>query len=214
MRSLIALAAFTSWMAMGVGAQVYDLTLYHTDTEALSPEAKIHYDQAVEAMDRIDYIAAVRQMGLAAEAAPDSPEMQSHFITLALRTVRPDSYSIEESLDIANQVLDSYDRILSNENLPGYIREFFGRERGDFEVMLDGIGQRIEERRNLSQAYAQSYTAELQQVEEARNRFRVELELMRRMEASGSGPSQGFVTDRAQDGEAIEGNPLLPLRND
>ena len=90
MRSLIALAALVSWIAMGVGAQVYDLTLFHTDPEALSPEVKIHYDQAVEAVDRIDYIAALRQMGMAAEAAPDSPELQAHYITLALRTVRPD----------------------------------------------------------------------------------------------------------------------------
>jgi len=211
MRTLIALAAFTLWMAMGAGAQVYDLRLHHTDPEALSPEAKMHYDQAVAALDRIDYIAAVRQMGMAAELAPDSPEIQSHFITLALRTVRPDSYSIEDSLAIADQVLDSYDRILNKENLPQYIRDYFGRERGDFLVMLDGIGQRIEERRNLSQAYAQSYTAELQHVEEARERFFVNQAAMR--EAEETGGQAGYVTDRANDGEAIQGNPLLPLRN-
>lgn len=214
MRTLLALGAMLMALVPISWGQVYDLTLYHTDPEALSPEARIHYDQAVESVDRIDYIAAVRQMGMAAEAAPDSPEIQSHFITLALRTVRPDSYSIEELLAISDQVLNAYDRILAQEDLPQYVRDFFARERGDFERLLDDIGQRIHRRRNVSRAYAQSYTAELRRVEEARERFRQRQAEMRRAQAADPLPPPETVRERGVRGESIEGNPLLPLRDD
>lgn len=209
MRFPLALGALILALVPLSWAQVYDLTLYHTDPETLSPEARIHHDSAVEALNRIDYVTAVREMGLAAEAAPDSAEMQSHFITLALRTVRPDSYDIEESLQIADQVLDAYDRILAKEDLPQFIRDFFGRERGDFEVMLDGIAARIQRRRNLNQAYSQSYAAEMRQVEEARSRYRVSKAQM----ATEAAAQPATLTERAIQGEAVEANPSLPLRN-
>jgi hypothetical protein len=77
--------------------------------------------------------------------------------------------------------------------------------------MLDGIGQRIEQRRNLSQAYSQSYVRELQQIEDARERFSANQEAMRA--AAATQPPE-YVTDRVNDGESIQGNPLLPLRNE
>lgn len=198
---VVALAAL---LAGGAAAQV-PLELYGTDPTRLSPDVRWLVLEAAECYDHVNYIDAVRRLSQAAELSPECIGIQAAFVTAARDHVRLGSFSLDEALEIGHRSLVSYDRILTNPDLPGWAKPLVLRHRAELAELLGSVSERLRIRAELSSLYLQQMSAMLERQDrlhgEARRQLRAELNRRRQTESS-SGPEEG---------NADQVNPLLPV---
>jgi hypothetical protein len=202
LRLALVMAALAT-LAIAPSAQPYDLTLHHMDVEDLGPVARRAYEEAVTSLDHADHITAVQRLGVAAEASPEAVELQLHYITLTRQVVRPDNYSLDEILMIAERSVAAYERALDSDDLPSWARTIAQRELEELQAMLANIDETVAEYQATSSAYFQRTAALHERTDEIRQSSTERLEQRR--------TSEGPI--REANPRTGDGNPRLPTGN-
>jgi hypothetical protein len=184
-------------------AQGVNLTLYHADIDALPAPARVAYQEAVNCNNHADQVGAVENMLVAAKAAPNVVELQWLLCETAEAYVRGDNFGLDRALEIADEVVAAYQRILSNESLPVWARPTVERYYMRLEDLLSNIDERIRSRREASDEYINRTARLHQQVDEARERYAASRRAERAEQARNP------ESQRVNAPDAVAANPLL-----
>jgi hypothetical protein len=220
---VIALIGVLAALTPAIWAQDYDLTLHHTEINDLPAPSRSAYEAAVSSLNHADIIGAVNSMAEAARLAPDAPEIQIHFVTLARRNLRADNFGVERAVALGNEMITAYERILSNERLPPWIHQIAMDEMNQVDQVLMNLDSILHERYEAGNAFIAQHSATLERAAQARERMERRLAAQR---AAREATAQGDVYSNPLLPENIEGsgrqprinrdvdaNPLLPSVN-
>jgi hypothetical protein len=196
----VILALVLSMLSVQAWAQTLDLTLFRADIHSLPADARAAYERAVESNNRIDQVGTVTNLAEAAAAAPEMLEIQWLFCQAAESYVRADNFGIDAAMEIANQAMDAYGRMLSSENLSPWARPVVERYYERLISLLNNIDEIIESRMEASDAYIVQASELRERADQIREQRAAEIREERSQPVSQTGVNSE---------DAINANPLL-----
>lgn len=125
----------------------------------LPAEALAHYNNAVEALDRINYDLALKDLIAAAQAAPNVPDL--HFMIVKLATYRGESSLYLEADEFYQIAIAHAEQILKLPKLTAQERSRAEYEREQLIKDREGLAQRYESRMSYGRKIAREYAKEI-----------------------------------------------------